>query len=135
MATPPSAAGSSSPAWPPVPGGRDEIHGLAATMNDMLDRLDEHQRSIRRFTADAGHELTSPMANIEALVETTDPDTVEWAALQARLVAESERAAALVDDLLSWRPGTKGRRLPHHPPAACRPYDRLSWTSAPRRSR
>lgn len=84
----------------PVPGGRDEIHALAVTMNEMLDRLDQHQQSIRRFTADAGHELKSPMANIRALAETTEPDSAEWATVRARLVGESDRAAALVDDLL-----------------------------------
>ena len=99
----------------PVPDGRDEIHGLALTMNEMLDRLDEHQRSIRRFTADAGHELKSPMANIRALVETTDPDTAEWRALQARLITESDRAAALVDDLLFLAAADEGATPPIEP--------------------
>jgi signal transduction histidine kinase len=99
----------------PVPGGRDEIHDLAVTMNDMLGRLDEHQRSIRRFTADAGHELKSPMANIRALVETRDPDAVDWTTLQARLVTESGRAAALVDDLLFLAAGDEGAVPPVEP--------------------
>lgn len=44
----------------PLPRGQDEIAGLAATMNRMLDRLEVAQKAQRRFISDASHELRSP---------------------------------------------------------------------------
>ncbi|HPX37886.1 MAG TPA: HAMP domain-containing protein, partial [Mycobacterium sp.] len=41
----------------PVPAHRDEISALAATMNDMLARIESGQAAQRRFVGDASHEL------------------------------------------------------------------------------
>jgi two-component system OmpR family sensor kinase len=41
--------------------GRDEVAQLAATLNDMLDRLERAFESQRRFVNDAGHELKTPL--------------------------------------------------------------------------
>ncbi|MGI9604374.1 MAG: sensor histidine kinase [Acidimicrobiales bacterium] len=84
----------------PVPAGRDEIHELALTMNGMLDRLDAHQQAMARFTADASHELKSPVANIRSLVETATIEGEEWAQLEPRITAETERLRDLVENLL-----------------------------------
>lgn len=84
----------------PVPPGRDEIHQLAQTMNGMLDRIDSHQRSMRRFTSDASHELKSPVANIRAMVETSSLDGSEWDRLERRIVHETDRLRDLVNNLL-----------------------------------
>ena len=42
----------------------DEIGRLAATLNAMLDRLDRTFAAMRRFTADAAHELRTPIATV-----------------------------------------------------------------------
>lgn len=84
----------------PVPGTDDEVQRLAITVNDMLDRLDAQRQAQRRFTADASHELKSPVANMRAVVETADIDSPQWSETRTRLVAESERLAAIVDNLL-----------------------------------
>jgi signal transduction histidine kinase len=84
----------------PVPESGDEIEELATTVNQMLDRLEAHDTSIRQFSSDASHELKSPIANIRALVETrtsTDPD---WVTVQHKLTGETNRLGDLVDNLL-----------------------------------
>lgn len=84
----------------PVPDGHDEIHALAKTMNEMLDRLDVSQRSLRQFTADASHELKSPVANVRAIVDTAEIDDPRWEEVGNRLGAETDRLRDLVDNLL-----------------------------------
>jgi signal transduction histidine kinase len=46
----------------PLPRAHDEIHELGRTLNAMLDRLDLALRRERRFVAEAGHELRTPLA-------------------------------------------------------------------------
>ena len=57
----------------PVRGGDRELeHGgaqLAATLNDMLDRLERSFAETQRFTADAAHELRTPLAVIRSEAE------------------------------------------------------------------
>ena len=71
------------------PPGRDEIAGLAKTMNRMLARLEEGHLRQRRFVSDASHELRSPLATIRQHAEV------------AGVVLEEEvRLERLVEDLL-----------------------------------
>ncbi len=84
----------------PEPGTGDEIHDLAVTMNSMLDRLESHDRALRDFTADASHELKSPVANLRALLDTTELEDPAWDGVRARLGGESDRLRDLVDNLL-----------------------------------
>ncbi len=44
-------------------------------MNEMLERLDEAQRTQRRFVADSSHELRSPLATLAASLEVATTDT------------------------------------------------------------
>ena len=86
----------------PVPGSRDEIHRLAVTLNGMLDRLDAARASQRAFVADAAHELRSPLANMRTELEVArrlGPAT-DWPQVADGLLADTERLARLVDDLL-----------------------------------
>lgn len=82
----------------PVPEGGDEIHRLAVTLNQMLDRLESSRARQRAFVADAAHELRSPLANLRVQLEVTqqhgDPLPIE------DLLADVERLTRLVDDLL-----------------------------------
>ena len=84
----------------PVTGSGDEIDRLAHTMNDMLERLGDHDRRQRQFASDASHELKTPVANFRALVETADPARDGWPTVKGQLVDESFRLTELVDDLL-----------------------------------
>lgn len=99
----------------PVPESGDEIHDLAVTMNSMLDRLEAHERSLRQFSADASHELKSPIANVRALVDTTELNDPEWSQVRSRLTGETDRLRDLVDNLLFLAASSGGRR--RRPPA------------------
>ncbi len=86
----------------PEPGTGDEIAALATTMNGMLARIERDADRQRRFTADASHELRSPLASMAAQldVDLAHPDRVDWPTTAASLRAETSRMQALVDDLL-----------------------------------
>ena len=86
----------------PEPGGNDEIGRLAATMNDMLDRLERSGERQRRFVADASHELRSPLARIrtELEVDLTHPDRSDGLATHRSVLVETEHLQRIIDDLL-----------------------------------
>ncbi len=84
----------------PVPETKDEIHDLAVTMNEMLGRLQGHDRSMRQFSSDASHELKSPVANIRTLVDTAAVNDPSWTPVRQQLVGETNRLSGLVDNLL-----------------------------------
>ncbi len=50
---------------------RDELGHLAASFNDLLDRLDQSFERQRRFVADASHELRTPVAILVGEAEVT----------------------------------------------------------------
>jgi signal transduction histidine kinase len=83
----------------PVPSAADEIHALAVTLNEMLDRLAETQERQRAFVADAAHELRSPLASIQAQLEVAQR-LDEGGTLPADLMVDVKRLSGLVEDLL-----------------------------------
>jgi signal transduction histidine kinase len=80
----------------------DEIGRLAATMNRMLERLENARNSQRRFVSDASHELRSPITTIRqhAEVALAHPDRVTASELAEVVLAEQQRMQRLVEDLL-----------------------------------
>jgi signal transduction histidine kinase len=58
-------------------GPRDELHELAETFDEMLERLQRAFDSQRRFIANASHELRTPLAVMRATVEVVldNPDS------------------------------------------------------------
>ncbi len=82
----------------------EELQTLAASFNELLSRLDQSFESMRRFVADASHELRTPIAVIRgeadvALVQ--DRPAAEYRESLAIILDESRRLSRLVDDLLN----------------------------------
>ena len=86
----------------PAPGGTDELARLAATMNEMLARLEGARDRQRKLVADTSHELRSPIASIRqhAEVALAHPERATAQELAETVLAESLRLARMVDDLL-----------------------------------
>ncbi|MFW5415272.1 HAMP domain-containing histidine kinase [Nocardiopsis sp. CNT-189] len=85
----------------PEPGGGDEISRLATTMNAMLARLEAAQRNQRRFVADAGHELRSPLTTVTGILELARRDGGRLDPGSLRTADEElGRIRVLVNDLL-----------------------------------
>jgi len=84
------------------PGSGDEIDELGATINGVLDRLDQQSLQQRQFVADASHELKSPLANARAIIDTSSiaADAHEFERVTTSVGVELNRLHTLVDDLL-----------------------------------
>ena len=81
-----------------------ELAVLAASFNELLSRLDQTFESMRRFVADASHELRTPISVIRgeadvALAQERAP--AEYRESLAIILDESRRLSRLVDDLLN----------------------------------
>lgn len=87
----------------PHPGTRDEIGRLVETLNEMLTRLERSFEIQRRFTADASHELRSPLSRLRAELEVTlrRPRAVaEYEEALRSCLDEVQRVQGLTEELL-----------------------------------
>jgi heavy metal sensor kinase len=85
-------------------GGPDEVGRLAATFDQMLERLDHAFQRERRFTADASHELRTPLALSisQAEVALSRPRSVaEYRRVIASMADDSRRMSRLVAGMLT----------------------------------
>ncbi|MGO9081098.1 MAG: ATP-binding protein [Streptosporangiaceae bacterium] len=80
--------------------GHSEVSELAATFNGMLDRLAAALTAQRRFLADAGHELRTPITIIQGNLDILTVSDAEDAATLAIAADELARMTMLVDELL-----------------------------------
>ncbi len=86
-----------------VPPADDELRRLAVTFNDMLTRLQRAFDDMVRFTADASHELRTPvsLARTTAELALGRPRTAdEYRDALTVVLAQTERMTTLVGDLL-----------------------------------
>jgi two-component system heavy metal sensor histidine kinase CusS len=87
----------------PVENVKDEIAELARLLNQMFDRLETSFDQIRRFTADASHELKTPLSLVRLHVERqlmrglSDPAQTESMHVQ---LEELARVNQIIDELL-----------------------------------
>jgi heavy metal sensor kinase len=81
--------------------GSDELDGLVATLNGMLDRIETSMRGARRFAADASHELQTPIAALRAAVDVCacGRTAADCRAVATDLVTDLDRMSTLVRDL------------------------------------
>ncbi len=84
-------------------GARDELSRLAQTLNEMLERLDTSFRQTRQFSADASHELQTPLTILKGEIEVAlrqprSPE--EYQEVLKSALEEIDRVARLVESLL-----------------------------------
>jgi signal transduction histidine kinase len=100
-----------------------ELTSLIETLNAMIARLETSFTALKRFTADASHELKTPLAVLRADVERAMSEKTRR---DERLVAleealhETTRMADLVDSLLTLARADEGRFDLHREPVDLR---------------
>ncbi len=96
-----------------------ELNALAATFNEMLDRLEDAFGRLARFSSDIAHELRTPVNNLRgevevALARARSPE--EYRDALGSSLEECLRLSRLIDSLLflarAENPGTQIRREP-----------------------
>jgi signal transduction histidine kinase len=111
----------------PVDDDDDEIGRLGMTLNAMIERLEGSFAALRRFTADASHELKTPLtvlrADIERAMSAPARGTEQLIALEEAL-QETTRMADLVDSLLTLARADEGRFDLHREPVPLEPLVR-----------
>ena len=90
----------------------DELQRLSDTLNEMLDRLEDAFRRVTQFTADASHELRTPISLIRTEAEIAlrkSRSIEEYRVALHHILLESERTSSLVEELLSLARADAGR--------------------------
>lgn len=117
----------------PVAASGDELSRLSATLNAMIARLESSFTALRRFTADASHELKTPLTVLRADVERAmHPGTTgneRMVALEEAL-QETARMADLVESLLTLARADEGRFDLHREPVRLVPLVRDVFETA-----
>jgi heavy metal sensor kinase len=102
---------------------KDELGRLADTLNQMISRLERSFTALRRFTADASHELKTPLTVLKAGVEralTTPKMPPESLAALEEAMDEINRMTELVDALLTLARADEGLVRLHQEPVDLR---------------
>ncbi len=84
--------------------GKDEIYCLAATFDEMLDKIENTLENEKQFTSDASHELRTPVAVITSQCEYVldCADTLEDAKESVESIKrQSDKMSKLIDELLT----------------------------------
>jgi len=90
----------------------DELQRLSDTLNEMLDRIESAFLRITQFTADASHELRTPVSLIRTEAELAlrrSREEAEYKESLRHILLEAERTTALIEQLLSMARADSGR--------------------------
>jgi signal transduction histidine kinase len=87
----------------PLAGTEDRIDALGRTLNRMLERLDNSYQHASRFSADAAHELRTPLAimrgELELLATQHLPEDMQLAI--GNILGETTRLSQIVESLIA----------------------------------
>ncbi len=81
----------------------DELGHMGAVFNRLLERLEQSFQQLQRFTADAAHELRTPLASLRAVGEVAlqkEEDVESYREVLSSILEETNRLNELVDSLL-----------------------------------
>jgi heavy metal sensor kinase len=101
----------------------DELQRLSDTLNEMLDRIESAFLRITQFTADASHELRTPVSLIRTEAELAlrrSRGEAEYKESLRHILLEAERTTALIEQLLSMARADSGRETLHLEPVDLR---------------
>ncbi|MFO1019226.1 MAG: HAMP domain-containing sensor histidine kinase [Planctomycetales bacterium] len=87
----------------PIRGTRDELDRLSITINGFLDRIARYLAQNREFTANAAHELRSPLAAIQSSIEVAlnaERDSDQYKEFLSDILEECAGLTKLVNQLL-----------------------------------
>lgn len=90
----------------------DELQRLSDTLNEMLDRIESAFLRVSQFTADASHELRTPVSLIRTEAELAlrrSRGEAEYQEALRHILLEAERTTALIEQLLSLARADSGR--------------------------
>jgi heavy metal sensor kinase len=87
-----------------VPPANDELRRLSETLNAMLGRIEASVKRLTQFTADASHDLRTPVALIRTSAELAlrrSRTEEEYRETLSRILATSEETTHLIENLLT----------------------------------
>lgn len=96
-----------------------ELADLAATLNEMLERLEEAFRRLSDFSSDLAHELRTPISNLmmQTQVALSRPrDADSYRAILESNAEEFERLARMIADMLFLAKAENGLTIVHGEP-------------------
>jgi heavy metal sensor kinase len=94
----------------------DELQRLSDTLNEMLGRIEHAFVRVTQFTADASHELRTPISLIRTEAEIAlrrSRGDSEYREALRHILLEAERSTALVEELLTLARADSGRETLH----------------------
>jgi heavy metal sensor kinase len=86
-----------------LPYHHDELYRLSATINALLDRMQDAFQREKKFTADASHELKTPLSVVKGTLEVLVRKPREKEQYESKIqfcLKELDRMALLIDQLL-----------------------------------
>jgi signal transduction histidine kinase len=93
-------------------GTDDELQRLSETLNEMLERIESSFGRVTRFTADASHELRTPVSLIRIESELAlrkDRGPEEYRIALQNILIQSEKTGELLENLLALTRADAGR--------------------------
>lgn len=96
-------------------GSVSEVALLARAFNDLLGRLEASVATMRRFTADASHEIRNPLSVLRSGIDVAlrrERTAAEYRQILVENLQEIERLQAIVEGLLAMARDVPGREYP-----------------------